>query len=332
MAYRILSFCGGGIRGILSSGLLNQLYQSNKDFVDQADLLAGTSTGADIVSMIVAGLKPDEIYSIYVNRAPLAFQNPQSANDAPAYDSAASIRKPDQLLPIDPMLSALPRSVLMTAFNVGSKGQNWTPLLLNNLPGSTTADTLLSDAAMSSSAMPGMYGSHNGNIDGAFVNHDPTLAAIALAVSNGVDLNDIAVICFGTGFMGNWIASDTSQWGALQWQQGDGNENSQTPKLLINGTISPILNACLNGTSTNLIPQRCGLLLGGTQANPLVQPPRYAYLNPPLNRIIPENDTDPADLKYMEGLVTTTDISHAQEVIANYWTPALPIGSAAPAS
>jgi hypothetical protein len=158
--------------------------------------------------------------------------------------------------------------------------------------------------------MPGMYGSHHGNVDGAFVNHDPTLAAIAAAVSNGVNLSDIAVICFGTGFMGNWIASDTSKWGAHQWQHGDDNPLNRTPKLLINGGISPVLNASLSGTSTNLVPQLCEMLLGRE---------RYAYLNPTLDRIIPENDINPDDLHYMELCVAEDNLDHALKVLQHNW-------------
>ena len=131
--------------------------------------------------------------------------------------------------------------------------------------------------------MPGMMGSYNGNIDGAFVHHDPTIAAIAAALSSNpsLTLNDINVICIGTGFMANWIASDTNSWGAQQWQNGDGNPNNNTPALLLDGTVSPVLNACLNGTSTSLIPQLAGMMLPQGQ---------YAYLNRILAYYIPEND------------------------------------------
>jgi hypothetical protein len=59
--------------------------------------------------------------------------------------------------------------------------------------------------------------------------------------------------------------------------------------LLINGEESPVLNASLSGTSTELVPQLCEMLLGKE---------RYAYLNPTLDGIISENDTNPADLQY----------------------------------
>jgi patatin-like phospholipase/acyl hydrolase len=78
----------------------------------------------------------------------------------------------------------------------------------------TNEHTHLIDAVVSSGAMPAQMGSWKGNIDGALVNHDPSLAAIALAVNEGVDLSDITLIYFGTGLMSNWISSHTSTWGA----------------------------------------------------------------------------------------------------------------------
>jgi hypothetical protein len=177
--------------------------------------------------------------------------------------------------------------------------------LYSNLPNSPNAGTTIAEAVTSSSAMPGMMASYQGNIDGAFVHHDPTIAAIAMALSSNpsLTLNDINVICIGTGFMANWIASDTSQWGAQQWQNGDGNPNNNTPALLLNGTVSPVLNACLNGTSTSLIPQLAGMML---------PPDQYAYLNPTLAYYIPENDIIPADLTYLQTQAANCDPQQMQ--------------------
>jgi hypothetical protein len=157
--------------------------------------------------------------------------------------------------------------------------------------------------------MPGELGSYKGHIDGAFVNHDPTLAAIALAIDDGIKLENIVVICFGTGFMGDWIASDTSHWGAEQWQHGDGDQRNRTPSTLINGTDSPVLSAALDGPSTNLAPELSSMMLPG----------RYAYLNPTLDRYIPEDDTDPADLAYLEAQANKVDISAAVALLKKYW-------------
>lgn len=95
-----------------------------------------------------------------------------------------------------------------------------------------------------------------------------------------------------------------------QWQNAD-NVWNQTPSLLINGAVSPILNVSLNGTSTDMIPNLCRKMLGN----------RYAYVNPRLDRIIPENCTDPADISYMETRVKEYSLHTAKDVLQGFWTP-----------
>ena len=112
--------------------------------------------------------------------------------------------------------------------------------------------------------------------------------------------------------MPNWIASDTHSWGAQQWQNGDGNPLSFTPALLVNGSISPVLNATMNGTSVSLIPELAGMML---QSN-------YAYLNPTLAYYIPENDVKPADLQYLQAQAAYCDpkqMANALNLIKTYW-------------
>jgi patatin-like phospholipase/acyl hydrolase len=43
--YKILSFCGGGIRGLASVTMLNVLYQKFPNIISETDALAGYSTG-----------------------------------------------------------------------------------------------------------------------------------------------------------------------------------------------------------------------------------------------------------------------------------------------
>jgi patatin-like phospholipase/acyl hydrolase len=209
--YRILVFVGGGIRGIASAKMLSRLTQRHPRLLVEADLLAGCSIGAQIVSQLLAKRSPAQIYQNLSTSLVRFFSHPNNDPSKPAFSIDAAAIAQRLLHPRNPRLRDLDRKVLLTAFDVrGSRARTWQPLLLNNLAKSTNADTRLIDAVVSSGAMPGMLGSWKGHIDGAFVNHDPSLAAIALAVNEGVPLADITLICFGTGLMNNWIASDTS--------------------------------------------------------------------------------------------------------------------------
>lgn len=324
MAYTIVSFCGGGIRGLLSSTLLRKLTEINPGIVTNTKLLAGTSTGSGIVGSLVRYKKyhspldcVQDIIKGFHLQAEKFFPKLCADPNAPAYGNAQFIGLQKHLHG-ENTLSSLSQHVLFTAFNVGAHDKPWQPLLLTNVPKAPvpTADTRIADAVVASGSMPGMLPSYQGNVDGAFVHHDPTLAAIALAVNSGIALEEISVICFGTGFMANWIGSDTSLWGAHQWLKGDGSKDNRLPDLLINETgACPILNISLNGTSTNLIPMLSSMLLPG----------RYVYLNPVLDRLVPENAHSQDELDY---LISSADSfpadnpeawQKAKSLLSTYW-------------
>ncbi|NBV24586.1 MAG: patatin [Proteobacteria bacterium] len=263
---------------------------------------------------MLAGLTPGLISDAMLLASHTFFPNPGTDPNRPAYDIDRMAHSYRLLHPFNHPLKKLDRSVLFTSFNVGASGTNgsWTPLLLHNLPNSTTAETPIVDAVVSSGAMPGMFGSWKGNVDGAFAHHDPTLAAIAVAVGNGINLTDITAICIGTGFMPNSIASDTSNWGANQWVNGDDKTKHTIPPLYINAKPSPLQYMAINGTSTSLVPELCAQLLGS----------RYVYLNPTLPKYIPENANPvnfPGDIDLLEAAAAGCDLTAAQQLVSQYW-------------
>ncbi len=307
MKYKILSFCGGGIRGLIIGELLTRLYQHDPNIIENTDLFAGTSTGSDIISMILAGMTPESIVTAYKTTVRDSFLNPGTDPNQPAYNIDHLVAGVRLMHPENDPLSSFDKKFVMTSFNVGKNGQPWVPLLLSNLDKSTTRETPIVDAVVSSSVMGGMFGSYKGNVDGAFVHHDPTLVAVSMAVNEGIDPNDIVVICIGTGFMSQWINSDTSKWGPNQWINS---QDENTPTLLTNQqSKSPILNMLLNGTSVNLIPDLSAMLL----------PDRYAYLNPALEYYIPETETNIEKLDYMQSQAANLDITVATNLIDSYW-------------
>jgi len=315
--FKILSFCGGGMRGLASLVMLRKLCELNADLVKNADMLAGTSAGAGITAALANGSSPDELILAYGTVGRDFFLNPNTDPNAPAYSISKDLDNASKLFGTK-TLADFSQNVLLTSFDVGNNTtqQPWGPVLFNNFTGSSTADTPVADAVVASGAMPGMmashtFGSYNGLVDGAFVHHDPTLAAVALAVNSGIDPNDIVVICFGTGFMANWLAPSTANWGAAQWQ-GIASSSDNVPALLINGVTSPILNLCLNGTSTNTYPMLAGYLLPG----------RFAYQNPVLPTFIPENETDLLKLAELADLSEKVDTTTAASLINTYWPAA----------
>jgi hypothetical protein len=320
-AFKIVSFVGGGIRGLLSTTILQRLYDHTPSILTDTDLFAGCSTGSVIVSEIVAGKTPEELLTLFTGGEVKFYDRQDHDPRKPAYP-IDEVLASQVALHGDAKLSDLAQKVLLLSFNVGGIEEvdgvlvpiPWQPILYNNVT-SENADTLVAKAVASSGAMPGQLGSVDGNVDGAFVNHDPTIPAIALAVSQGVRLEDIVVICIGTGMMYDWIASDTREWGADQWMKGDGNPFNVTPAFLINQTApSPVLDMCLSGTSANLMPMLAGMLLG---------PDRYVNLNPVLPCFIPENSTSPQDLRLLEDTGDAVDIEKAKLILDAHWPSTL---------
>jgi predicted acylesterase/phospholipase RssA len=333
--YKILSFCGGGIRGLFSAILLKRVQAEVPDLIAQANMVAGTSTGANICAYLLAGLDPERIVLNYYESVPF-WADQRTIATEPAYQHGPVVKSFEKHFEkaygkSNPSLLDLARlqgkDTVITAFDVGGQGVPWSPVLFSNLGqvdyegvATNNGGTGIVDATVASGSMPGMFGTYENMIDGAFVNHDPTLAAISLAIQNGHDPSDIVVMCFGTGFMANWIGSEgNARWGAQQWEQGVKAPGNRLPSLLINGSTpaSPVLNAILNGTSTNLMPDMARMML---PPSPDVKSARYAYLNANFgDTIIPENGWHLKQLEFLETAAKDVDIRAAVSMAEDYW-------------
>ncbi|HEY4239674.1 MAG TPA: patatin-like phospholipase family protein [Kofleriaceae bacterium] len=319
-SYTIVAFCGGGIRGLLSATVLNRLATKHPEILTSTSLFAGTSTGADIINMLLAGWGTQKIVDYYQTSAVKFFQNPKTDPSAPAYSVDEAYAGAVSTAKGNPLLSAfLPQQVVMTSFDVGQDHVPWQPVLFGNIPRAPVVDWNVADAATASSAMPGMLGSWKGKIDGAFLNHDPTLPAVCAAVASGIALEDIYAITIGTGLMSDWIASDTKTWGAKQWQDGDLNPFNKTPALYINGKVSPIDNASLNGMTTNTTPMLVKMLLGH----------RYTNINPAIP-FIAENDVSQPALNTLVSAGNNAAIADAEALLELAWNHLAPRPSPEP--
>lgn len=326
MAFRILNFCGGGMRGLMSALILQRLdnqfqERHGKSLIHQADMIAGTSTGSVITGLLLAGISPRLIVDFYMEVMRRSFEHAQSNSNAPALPADTMIALLDKFH-LDPPISFFKKKALFTSFDIGSAGVPWSPQLFNNFPGSDNAHIGLFDVIAGSCAMPGMSAPHackvNGRplrlVDGAFAHHDPTVPAIALAASHGNDVAAISAIDIGTGFMRNFITADVSGWGANQWLSGDGADDGALPGLLLNQPPTPaqmpILNMCLNGTSTSMMPDIAAMLLGN----------RFAYLNPDFGATyIPEDIVSDEGLAFLTLKAEECDLRPAMAVLDQYW-------------
>jgi hypothetical protein len=90
---RVLSLDGGGVRGILATGILREIEEALRArsgraefrLCDYFDLIGGTSTGAIIAAGLAVGKSVDEMTELYQEMAPRVFR---------LTDANAGIRKP----------------------------------------------------------------------------------------------------------------------------------------------------------------------------------------------------------------------------------------------
>lgn len=220
--YRIMTFDGGGIKGVLTATLLKRLHQEIPEFINMTQLFTGTSTGSFIALGLAYGLSPQELVELYTRNAKYIFTPNYLELHRPKYDNEHLKKVLSSIFPKDLRLSDLSYKVLVPSFQVTgySPEFNWKPVFYSNLPDSNNKNERVIDVAMASSAAPIFFPSYNHHIDGGVVANNPSTAAIAAAKgsqNNTEAIDDMYLLSFGTGKSIHNITVDTTKWGALQW-------------------------------------------------------------------------------------------------------------------
>ena len=188
--YNIIACDGGGIRGLITAMLLNDLVSnpppgSTSKILNNVNLFAGTSTGGIIAIGLACGLAPSALVGLYQADCPSIFQPYQPSGTSSALSQVPApqvsfnpcswlpeicyvkytneglykllsntLSQSAQVNPDSP-LSKLSTSVLaVTLMMSNTNNTPWSPLALTNLPNSDYADVAIIDAAMCSSAAP----------------------------------------------------------------------------------------------------------------------------------------------------------------------------------
>lgn len=234
--YRIVSFDGGGIRGLIPVILLERLSRESglEGWLERADLLAGTSTGGLIALALAAGKSLAEIRDMYVGKGAEIFD--RSAWRAIAslgsligakYDIANLQRVIRPFLGAETRLTDLGRRVLIAAFNLDSgpadpRGRTWKPKLFHNFPGpDSDGDELAYRVGLYTSAAPTYFAGSGGYVDGGVYAANPSMCAIAQTqdprIPEAIPLEDVVLLSMGTGISLQFIEESTPDWGDVQW-------------------------------------------------------------------------------------------------------------------
>jgi patatin-like phospholipase/acyl hydrolase len=232
--YRILSFDGGGIRGLVTLALLKRLEAQIPNLIKGADLLAGTSTGGIIALGLAAGKSVDEMISLYQDNGKDIFDESwlDDIRDlgglAGADYSQKNLEKILNGLFQEKKLKDLGKRVLVPSFDLddGDKDptkRTWGPKFFHNFPGADSdGDESVVDVALNTSAAPTYFPTHGTYIDGGVVANNPSMAAVAQTQdSRNTDpapaLGGIFLLSLGTGTNLSYIKGKNLDWGLAQW-------------------------------------------------------------------------------------------------------------------
>lgn len=233
MAYRVLALDGGGIRGLLTSRLLERLEESHPGFLGGIDLFAGTSTGGILALALAAGFTPERISALYRDQGPHIFADDTILDEVGHLDRLVIADYRNRALRDalgeqfgEMRLGDLQRKVVVSTFDLDSGVvtraglRSWKPKFFHNFPeASDDAEQLVVDVAMRSSAAPTFFPTWQGYVDGGVAANNPSMCGLAQALdpnTGGQRLDDVVLLSVGTGASPKWIEGD-HDWGLAEW-------------------------------------------------------------------------------------------------------------------
>jgi len=257
--YRIISIDGGGIRGLITTILLQRIMAQpalNK-LLDLIDLVAGTSTGGLIALGIAHNIAMAEILDVYVIKGPEIFDDSwlddlvDLGKLVGADYSIEPLGRELHKLLGDTTLGQLNKRVLITAFDLDDEDPDparrmWKPKIFHNFSGpNNDRDQLAYKVGMYTSAAPTYFPSVDGYIDGGVFATNPSMCALAQTQDRRYgptpSLDDIVLLSLGTGTNLQYIKGQTHDWGYAQW-------------------VKPLINLMLDGT-TGIADYQCRQIL-----------------------------------------------------------------------
>lgn len=300
--YRILSLDGGGIRGLITSVILERLEENNPGFISRFDLIAGTSTGGLLALGLASGLTPTQAREIYEDKGHIVFKDSLIGD---ILDLGELIGAAYPLTPLKNelikqfgslRLKDLQTKVLIASFDLDNKPQDpdtiriWKAKFFHNYPGQDSdGDEKVVDVAIRTANAPTKFPIYQGYVDGGVVANNPSVCALAQALhpnTGGQRIEDVALLSFGTGHVPEFIPIQHGDWGVLHW-------------------ATKIIQVVMEG-SKGLADYQCKQLLGS----------RYLRINPMLPKAISMDQID--QIPRMVEIGSEVDLSQANSWIKEY--------------
>lgn len=283
MSLRILSIDGGGVRGVITSILLDRIEEKHP-FLSKIDVFSGTSTGAIIAVALALGWSTDRITEFYKDNTEFIFRE-NFIDKIKDVDGLIASKYSNKHLTIvlkkafgKKRLSDIPKKVVIHSFYIGDEVERpWTPYVMTNF--GNTPDISIVEALLRSTAVPTYFPIYKGFIDGGVYCNNPSLSSLGVCMNLlKTDFNNIRMLSVGTGILPYYIDEKyhESSWGAVEW-------------------MHPLLNILLDGQlkATTL---HCRNILNE----------KYHRIQPTLDKDIPLDSV--SDFIHMKKIATTHDI------------------------
>lgn len=232
--YKILSFDGGGIRGLLTAVLIRRINEKFEGWLDKTDLFAGTSTGG-MIAMALAGDKNiNDIINLYYNKGEEIFNKSFTGELLDfkiinvALYSNNNLEKEINNFFGNKKLGGLKKKVLVPSFHLDNKNEDkryrsWEPKFFHNFDcEDSSGDIPCAKVGMYTSSAPIYFPTYEGYIDGGIYANNPSMLAVSLVrdkniVKKPISLDNIQLLSLGTGFMQKVIEGENLNWGLYQW-------------------------------------------------------------------------------------------------------------------
>ncbi len=305
--YRILSLDGGGIRGLLSLVLMQELDKRLEGWLSNVDLIAGTSTGGIIALGLAHRLPLDEIRKLYEEKCSVIFDDSwiddvlDLGNLMGAEFSNRGLRREVKRILGNTQLKQLQKKVLISAFDLDNEHEelnkrHWKAKFFHNFEGEDSdGEALAYKVALYTSAAPSYFPAVDGYVDGGVVTNNPSMAALTQTqdlradIDNRPALNEIALLSIGTGQPLYRIEGKRNDWGWGQWAR-------------------PIIDVMLDG-GMQVVDYQCQQLLRE----------HYHRLSPIMNPPIPLGDCRKKDALIELGEATSLD--KTVQWLQDHWMP-----------
>jgi uncharacterized protein len=209
--HRVLSFDGGGIRGLYQAKLLERLAEHGVDVVSTADILAGTSTGAIVAAALAIGMSPSQIAKLYDTLGPAVFPKSnwwsrKTKLLGRASYSSEVLRRALEESPLGSyQLNGCQKRLIIAAMSLTTHRLDTFDSASDDAHTLKLVDVLLASTAAPTYFEPAKVGDVY-YVDGGLCCNNPAFRAVALLAAQHVPLDRIYVLSISTA--GTPVARD----------------------------------------------------------------------------------------------------------------------------